>query len=184
MAYRLRNGKENYARVSDDPINGARNPFLAANLKRLMDGRSIDALRRQMAEAGYRIGMGTLHRAVRGELGNRLESLQKIAAFFDMTPEQLLQPEEGVSPIWPFSLDLQEEVLRLDPEDMRDLERTMWGWLRKPMPTTLAYHQTQQRPRLQVLPNKPDVGDELPETDLRARLPHSAQGKTTNAKKG
>jgi phage repressor protein C with HTH and peptisase S24 domain len=60
-----------------------------------MGGRSIGKLRDEMAEAGIQIGTGTLHRAVKGELGNRVESLEKIAQFFRVTADQLLQPDLG-----------------------------------------------------------------------------------------
>lgn len=74
------------------------NSYLAENMRRLMDGRSVETLRTQMAEAGYAIGSGTIHRAMKGEAGNRLASLEKLALFFGVTVDQLFQPFERPDP--------------------------------------------------------------------------------------
>jgi len=138
MPYRLRNAREDDERVENEKET-PRNPVLAANMRRLMKGRSIGALRAEMAQAGYAIGTGTLHRACLGMVGNRLESLEKIAAFFDTTAEQLLRPEGLTAPIWPFSLELQEQILQLEPKDLHHAEVAMWAHLRKPVPQQLHY---------------------------------------------
>jgi transcriptional regulator with XRE-family HTH domain len=68
------------------------------NIRQLMRQRGIGgivALRTAMTEAGHPIGNSTLQRALKGADRNRLESLNKIAAFFDVTAEQLLQPDLG-----------------------------------------------------------------------------------------
>jgi hypothetical protein len=74
---------------TDEPTT---NPALAENMQRLMAGRSISTVRQLMADEGITIGSGTLHRAIKGELGNRLESLEKIARFFRISADQLLLP--------------------------------------------------------------------------------------------
>lgn len=81
----------------DDATSGPVNPILAENMKRLLKerGLSLYAMRAQMAEAGVPIGLGTLSRTVAGQSGSRLQSLTKIARFFDVTVDQLLQPDLG-----------------------------------------------------------------------------------------
>jgi phage repressor protein C with HTH and peptisase S24 domain len=71
------------------------NPILAANMARLMAGRGILTVRDEMGEKGISIGAGTLQRALRGEAGNRLGSLQKIAAFFRVEVDRLLTTNLG-----------------------------------------------------------------------------------------
>lgn len=81
-----------------DESAGPANPILAANIRTLMKSRGIGgigALRDHMAAAGVSIGTSTLHRAAQGQGGNRLQSLSKIARFFDVTTDQLLQPDLG-----------------------------------------------------------------------------------------
>jgi transcriptional regulator with XRE-family HTH domain len=73
------------------------NSYLAENMRRLMDGRSVETLRTQMAEAGLAIGSGTIHRAMKGEAGNRLASLEKLATFFGVTVDLLFQPSERIT---------------------------------------------------------------------------------------
>jgi transcriptional regulator with XRE-family HTH domain len=98
MPYRLRNASADYRTVDKAPST---NPVLAENMKRLMNGRSIEAVRALMAEAGFQIGTGTLHRALKGETGNRLESLEKIAQFFSVSIDQLLLPQgDDLQPIY------------------------------------------------------------------------------------
>lgn len=111
------------------------NPVLAANMKRLMAGRSIGALRQQMAQSGLAIGQETIQRAVLGKTGNRLESLQKLAAFFGVAADQLLQEELGAdSTSWPFSMHLLERISALEPEELLSMERAMWAHLNEDMP--------------------------------------------------
>jgi transcriptional regulator with XRE-family HTH domain len=94
MPYRLRNASADYRAVNSNPV-------LAENMRRLMGGRSIETVRAEMAEAGVQIGTGTLHRALKGQTGNRLESLEKIAQFFGVTIDQLLLPQgDDVQPIF------------------------------------------------------------------------------------
>lgn len=125
MPYRKRNASADDERVkSDHPP--PENPALAANLKALRGTRSIEQLRQEMAEAGLPIGTETLHRAMLGKGGNRLSSLQKIAAFFGVTADQLLQPDLGVSgATWPFSEELYKKVSALKPQELQDLETAM-----------------------------------------------------------
>jgi len=71
---------------------------LASNVRKLMRNRGIGGigkLRAAMGQAGYKIGNSTLLRALQGGSGNRLESIEKLAAFFDVTSDQLLQPNLG-----------------------------------------------------------------------------------------
>lgn len=79
------------ASSSDQPINVA----LSNNVRRLMAGRSVETLRTQMADAGLAIGSGTIHRAMKGEAGNRLSSLEKLAQFFGVTVDQLFQAHDS-----------------------------------------------------------------------------------------
>ncbi len=95
MPYRLRNARADDADVAKDDESAPPNPDLAANMARLMAGRSVGKLRMEMKEAGIDIGTGTLHRAIKGEGGNRIESLEKIAKFFRVSKDQLLQPDLG-----------------------------------------------------------------------------------------
>lgn len=124
MPYRMRNASAEYRCMPKIP-GGTTNPALAANMKRLRAGRSIGDLRAQMAERGIKIGAGTLHRAVLGQEGNRLESLTKIAEFFETTVDQLLQFEGVDETYWPFSDELQQKVLSLKDEQVFRLENVM-----------------------------------------------------------
>jgi hypothetical protein len=123
MPYRLRNARADDKRVKKDHPP-PENPALSANMKRLMDGRSVQTLREQMGEAGLPIGTETIHRAMLGKSGNRLESLTKIAAFFGVTADQLLQPGLGADLTdWPFSQELLARVRELGPEDRARFEK-------------------------------------------------------------
>jgi len=121
------------------------NPVLAANLKKLMAARSIEKLRSDMAEQGIAIGTETIHRATLGKSGNRLESLAKIATFFSVTVDQLLQPDLGADlDAWPFSPELYTEVRRLDDPGRASLEMAMWGVLtvlKKDRPVQAAFDE-------------------------------------------
>lgn len=90
VPYRKRNASRHSARMVDVK-DQVKNTALAENMRRLMAGRSVETLRTQMAEAGYAIGTGTIHRAVKGDAGNRLSSLDKIAKFFGIPVDQLFQ---------------------------------------------------------------------------------------------
>jgi hypothetical protein len=67
------------------------NHALSENVRRLMAGRSVETLRTQMADSGLSIGSGTIHRAMKGEAGSRVASLEKLARFFGVTVESLFQ---------------------------------------------------------------------------------------------
>lgn len=92
LAYRLRNGNADHGGVSTDE---ALNPTLAENFRKLAAGRSIEVLRSEMAAAGIAIGGGTLHRCSHGDMGVRGRTLEKVATFFGVTADQLLQPKLG-----------------------------------------------------------------------------------------
>lgn len=117
------------ARPHDQPVDKRsappRNPALAANVRRLMAGRSIATVREQMAQKGLAIGTGTLHRAYLGNVGNRLESLEKIADFFETTVDHLLQFDGVGDAYWPFSDELQQEVLLLRDEELVKAENVL-----------------------------------------------------------
>lgn len=123
MAYRKRNARGEYPEVdAEEPEN----PILHGNMQRLMAGRSIETVRAAMAEAGVHIGTGTLHKAVQGKSGNRLASLKKIAEFFGVSVDQLLQPDLGKDlPGWPFSMELYERVAKLNAQELQRLETGM-----------------------------------------------------------
>ena len=99
MPYRLRNASGKHQWMDEpEEVGGPPNPILAENMRRLMRDRrigGIGALRDAMKEAELTIGTSTIQRAVQGQGGNRLQSLSKIARFFDVTTDQLLQPELG-----------------------------------------------------------------------------------------
>jgi phage repressor protein C with HTH and peptisase S24 domain len=73
------------------------NPDLEANMRTLLAGAAIGATVAAMAERGIKIGGGTLHRISKGRVGSRLESLQKVADYFNVTTDQLLAPNLGRS---------------------------------------------------------------------------------------
>lgn len=93
------------ASSSDQPINSA----LSDNVRRLMDGRSVETLRTQMADVGLPIGSGTIHRAMKGEVGSRLASIEKLAQFFGLTAEELLRPNAATRS--------SQQVIRSHEED-------------------------------------------------------------------
>jgi hypothetical protein len=131
-----------------------RNQALASNMRRLMAGRSIATIRDQMAQKGLAIGTGTLHRAYLGQVGNRLESLEKIAEFFETTVDQLLQFDGVDSAYWPFSEELQQKVLLLSDEGLYQLETVMrahLGMAQKPVTPITSYRQmdTDKRPTVE-----------------------------------
>lgn len=102
-------------------------PVLAANLELLFDGKGIGALRTEFKKrAEIRIGQGTLAQARAGQTGTRLASLRKIAAFYDVTVEQLLQPDLGRGNAeWPFSAELYERVERLGKTQRENVEKAL-----------------------------------------------------------
>lgn len=102
-------------------------------MRKLMGGRSIERLRAEMAKAGYKIGTSTIHRAVKGEVGNRLESLEKLAEFFDKTVDQLLQFDGVDETYWPFSDELQHAVTKLSPTELMRAENVLRAHLGMPM---------------------------------------------------
>lgn len=128
MPYRLRYASAEYQRM-DKRSSAPRNPALAAAMKKLMAGRSIGQLRLQMKACGFDIGQGTLQRAIKGEVGNRLESLDKIARFFDTTVDQILQFNGVDETFWPFSDELQQKVLLLKDEELLKAENILRGFV-------------------------------------------------------
>lgn len=132
MAYRLRNEKGDYWEVDERQEHSPENPGLAAFMKRLRGGRTIAELRADMKARGFDIGTGTLHRAIKGEIGNRLESLQKIADYAGTTVDQMLQVGDLDATYWPFSVELQTEVLLLKDEELARLETVMRAHLGLP----------------------------------------------------
>lgn len=77
--------------MSTEPQNSP----LAVNYARIAAGRSIEAMRLEMAEAGYNIGTGTLHRISKGEEGVRTGSLRKLAAYAGLEVDELLRADDG-----------------------------------------------------------------------------------------
>lgn len=71
-----------------------KNLTLAAAYAEIAAGRSIEAMRLAMAEDGYDIGAGTLHRISLGEEGVRMQSLRKLASFAGRDVEDLLRPAD------------------------------------------------------------------------------------------
>ncbi len=116
MPYRLRNATADYVRVEKVTADTPSNPILAENMRRLMDGRSIDTVRKAMADAKLAIGTGTLHKALKGESSNRLESLDKIAAFFGVSTDQLLQQNLGAN-------DLVDQSHQIDLDEHPELSK-------------------------------------------------------------
>jgi transcriptional regulator with XRE-family HTH domain len=107
--------------MEEKPVN----PDLAANMKRLLAGRGIGLMRKLMGEAGVHVGQGMLHNALHGKTGN-VRSLEKIARYFNVTVEQLLQPGLGDDmPVWPFSLELYQRVTKLNEQELQRLETAM-----------------------------------------------------------
>jgi hypothetical protein len=129
-------------------------------MKRLRNGRSIGALRQEMLKEGYEIGTGTLHRAVKGELTNRLESLEKIAQFFEVTVDQLLQMDGVDETYWPFTDELQKKVIRLSDEELSKAENVLRAHLGLPQLPLLAFHQTAQMSTTLDTPAEQDSSQE------------------------
>lgn len=77
--------------MSDSPKPRVLNTLLAINMERLRKGRSIGGLREDMASAGHAIGTGTLARLLNGDEGVRMESMSKVAAYFQIEVEELLK---------------------------------------------------------------------------------------------
>lgn len=101
---------------------------LAKNMRQLRGDRAIGVLRQEMADRKIQIGTSTLHRADKGEMGIRVESLAKIGEFFGVTADQLLQYDLGAQ-AWPLTgavtrgeWDLLPPKLR---EDIRDQVKYM-----------------------------------------------------------
>lgn len=114
-----------------------------------MDGRSIEAVRDAMGKAGIKIGTETIHRAVLGKSGNRLASLQKIADFFGVSVDQLLQDDLGANAdAWPFSAELYKEISSLEAEELQTLEVAMWAHIRKPLPEVLQHQRLESARRV------------------------------------
>ena len=99
------------------------NEALRANICKLKGNRSIEVLRQEMKARQLDIGASTLHRALKGELGIRVESLEKIGQFFDVPADSLLRPELGAYGGWPFEdLELFRRVEKLDKTERADVQ--------------------------------------------------------------
>lgn len=57
---------------------------------------------------------------------------------------------EAEASFWPFSLELQEQVLNLEPEDLHFMEVAMWTHLKKQVPPQLSYMDSDERPSNEV----------------------------------
>lgn len=55
----------------------------------------IGQLRKTMADAGFKVGTGAIVKATKGAAGIRVGTLGKFAQFFDVTVDQMLQPDLG-----------------------------------------------------------------------------------------
>ena len=95
---------------------------LAANFKALMAGRSVGALRLEMAERGMAIGSGAIQAAKIGSRGLRLETLQKFADFFGCQLYELLTPGEEIATTWPFTKLDPKEFARASAEIKEEAE--------------------------------------------------------------
>jgi hypothetical protein len=99
MPYRLRNASPDHLRVEEpDRIDQPDQPELAKNMATLMKREGIGGigqLRAKMADAGIKIGTPAIVAALKGSGGNRVATLAKFAAFFDVSVDQLLQPDLG-----------------------------------------------------------------------------------------
>lgn len=73
--------------------------------------------------------------------------LRKLARLYQSSADKLAGADSAEGAIWPLSLELQDEVLRLDPEDMHHLERAMWSHLRKEVPQELHYDSDERAKR-------------------------------------
>jgi phage repressor protein C with HTH and peptisase S24 domain len=71
------------------------NPVLRANFLRLKGAKSYEVLREEMAQKGISIGSGTLNRLANGDMGVRMKSIEKVAEFFRVSADQLLQMNLG-----------------------------------------------------------------------------------------
>lgn len=130
-------------------------------MSRLRAGRSIGVLRSEMAKKGLKIGTETLHRAIKGEAGNRLESLEKIAEFFETTVDQLLQFDGVNETYWPFSAELQRIVLRLQEEELIRAENVLRAHLGLAQILASDFANVKQIPSSE--PNPPPYADPFKE---------------------
>lgn len=71
-------------------------PILLANVKRLVGGKAIQALRQEMGDAGVPIGASTLNSLYHGIAGS-MKTLRKFAQYFGTTPEDLLIDAESLN---------------------------------------------------------------------------------------
>lgn len=103
----------------------AANLVFKANFTRLANGRTVRQLRAEMADQGIAVGVSALSRAFEGKAGN-VRTLGKLADFFKVTTEQLLQPDLGAGAArWPFSLELYQRVADLKAQELQRLETAM-----------------------------------------------------------
>mgnify|MGYP000234510857 CR=1 FL=1 len=76
------------------PVEGI-NLQLIDNFERIKGDRGFEQLRKDMAEAGYAIGNGTLQRIAAGDAGVRMHSLKKLGGYARMSVQELLGGEDG-----------------------------------------------------------------------------------------
>lgn len=99
ISYRNRYVKHNNADMTKaNPLPPEkRSNVLATQYAKIAGGRAFGVMREAMAEAGLAIGTGTLQRLAEGDMGVRVDSIQKLAHFGGMTVEELigrsLEPE-------------------------------------------------------------------------------------------
>lgn len=71
-------------------------------------------------------------RGLGDDLAEKLEKVYgKPAGWFDAV--------ESAQAVWPFSIELQNQVLSMGPEDLRFMEKAMWSHLKMDVPESLHY---------------------------------------------
>lgn len=180
MPYRFQNWKGDHHGVKKnaDEASAAEpdeeetvNPILKANMQNLAAGRSVQGLRADMAAKKLAIGTGTLHRALQGKSGN-VSSLDKLAEFFNVTPDQLLQPNLGAGMQgWPFSSALRVRVGKLQEHQVLSLEVKIWNLFDEPIPKDVT--EKLERARAEVESRTTEVGGVPKVTPTRKPMRHS-----------
>ena len=117
IPYRLRNASGDDGGVEKE--EGLVSEALAKNMRQLRGERAIGVLRQEMAARGIQIGTSTLHRADKGEMGIRVESLAKIGEFFSVGADQLLQFDLGAQ-AWPLTGAVSRAEWDLLPPGLRE----------------------------------------------------------------
>ena len=104
-----------------------------ANLEKLL--KEIGGATKAETDTGTpRTHFVAMEKGRRG-LGDALAA--KLERAYGKPPGWFDQPEHTA--IWPFSLELQDEVLNLPPEDLARLEDMTWNFLRRTRPDELHY---------------------------------------------